>query len=93
MSLLAPDLALLEVLVVEDSAALQVNHQNVPEEGQNIPLLTFGVQVQAETGQAGNNPVQLGLDDGEEDEEGELRAPEKNQGTEILNRVVISIYQ
>ena len=55
-----------------DSAALEVDHHQVPQERHHIHLLLLRVEVEAEPGQAGEDGVELVLDDGEEDGEGEL---------------------
>ena len=76
MSLLAPEVALLEVLVAGDPAALQVDHEDVPEEGHHVPLLALRVEVEADPGEAGDDGVQLGLNDGQQDQESQLAAPQ-----------------
>ena len=75
-SLSTPEVALLEVLVAGDPAALQVDHDDVPEEGHHVPLLGLRVEVEADPGEAGRDAVELGLDDGQQDEERQLAAPE-----------------
>lgn len=74
-----------------DPAALQVDHEDVPEEGHHVPLLALRVKVEAEPGEAGDDGVQLGFDEGQQDQECQLAAPEQNQWTQILNRMIIII--
>ena len=91
LSLLTPQLALLEVVMAGDPTALQVDHDDVPQEGHHVPLLALRVEVEAEPCKAGDDGVQLGLDDGQQDEESQLATPQQNQWTQILNRKIIII--
>ena len=91
LSLLTPQLALLEVVMAGDPTALQVDHEDVPQEGHHVPLLALRVEVEAEPGEAGDDGVQLGLDDGQQNEESQLATPQQNQWTQILNRMIIII--
>ena len=59
-----------------DPAALQVDHDDVPEEGHHVPLLGLRVEVEADPGEAGHDGVELGLDDWQQDQECQLAAPE-----------------
>ena len=61
------------------TAALQVNHDKVPQERHHVPLLLLRVEIETVPGQARDDGVQLVLDDGEEDQESELRAPDQDQ--------------
>ena len=76
LSLLTPEVALLEVLVARDPTALQVDHDDVPQERHHVALLALRVEVEADPGEAGHDGVELGLDDGQQDEECQLAAPE-----------------
>ena len=91
LSLAAPEVALLEVVMSGHTTALQVDHDDVPQEGHHVPLLALRVEVEAEPGEAGDDGVQLGLDDGQQDEESQLATPQQNQWTQILNRMIIII--
>ena len=67
-------------------ATLQLDHHQVPQERHNIHVLLLRVEVETVPGEAGDDAVELVLDDGKEDEEGELGAPEKDQRGQILKR-------
>ena len=84
-------MSVLEVLVTGHPAALQLDHHEVPEESQDVHVLLLRVVVETVTGEAGDDAVQLILDDGKKDEEGKLGTPDQDQGREILNKRDLSI--
>ena len=59
-----------------DPAALQVDHDDVPQERHHVALLALRVEVEADPGETGGDGVQLGLDDGQQDEKCKLAAPQ-----------------
>ena len=59
-----------------DPAALQVDHDDVPQERHHVALLALRVEVEADPGEAGHDGVELGLDDGQQDQECKLAAPQ-----------------
>ena len=76
LSLLTPEVALLEVLVAGNPTALQVDHDDVPQERHHVALLALRVEVETDPGEAGRDGVELGLDDGQQDQECQLAAPQ-----------------
>ena len=59
-----------------DPTALQVDHDDVPQERHHVALLALRVEVETDPSEAGRDGVELGLDDWQQDEECQLAAPE-----------------
>ena len=80
---------LLKVLIVVNTAALQMHHHNIPDKGQDVSLLlrvllAAGVELEAGRGEAGQQRVQRPPHHRQHEQQSELRGPEEEEGGEIL---------